>query len=427
VHSPEFEVFMSFIIALNAVVMSFELDYDWAGWATVENIFLVIYFLELSARFKSAGCSYWVDRNNLLWNYLDFVIVAVGVLDLWLTPAIALFQTEVLGQEDGFSMNSNGIVSLLRLMRIFRILRLVKLVKAIPPLYRLLLGVLDSLKAMQWVILLTVLMLYGGAIFWTSLVGKGLIYQGDEAPEEANEHFGSVPRSLFSLFRLMNGDTDVVQSVCTTISGKLLFVAFMVLANWAILAILTSVVSDNMIAASSKVLEEEECKDRARSHALKVSRLRALFKEIDTDRSGAISHQEWNDMLQDKGLLHELCDAAALDRRDLQELFNCLAVEPKKNHRPPTSYFTEDEGDLTARSQGGRLRQVDSRILYYEAFIDQLEDETRPADKRAVLRLMSRLQKLEHRIDSRFDEMWGHLRTQFSAELRGASPVAGGR
>jgi len=418
VYAPEFELFMSAVIALNAVVMSLELDFDWGGWSLVENAFLVIYVLELAARIKSSGCSYWIDRNNLLWNYLDFVIVAVGVVDLWLTPAIALFQTEVLGAEDGVEMDSNGIISLLRLMRLFRILRLVKLVKTIQPLYRLLLGVIDSLKAMQWVMLLTILMLYGGAIFWRSLVGKGLIYMGSQAPDGPSEHFRSVPSALFSLFRLMNGDTEVAETTCTTTAGKLLFVAFMVVANWAILAILTSVVSDNMIASSSKVLEEEAEKEAERKHQLRIGRLRALFREVDTDCSGAISSQEWDALLMDKGLLHELSDAAALDRRDLQELFNCIAIQPRRNHtRPPSKYFSDDEGDITARSQGGRLRNTDARIMHYDAFIEELQDEARPADKRAVLRLLSRVQELENRVDARFDEMWGAI---------GGLPVSGG-
>lgn len=131
VKSAEFEIIMSTIIALNAIVISMELDIEWAGWVWVENVFLTIYFLEVLAHMKSAGCcGFFTDVQNILWNYLDFVIVSFGVLDLWLVPAISLFMTQVLNEENPPDLNAGGVTSLLRLMRLFRILRLVKLLKA---------------------------------------------------------------------------------------------------------------------------------------------------------------------------------------------------------------------------------------------------------------------------------------------------------
>merc|ERR1711981_622028 len=112
---------------------------------------------------------------------------------------------------------------------------------------------------MQWVMLLTLLVLYACAIVFTSLVGKGFISGGAITPE-SEEFFGSVSKSLFSLFKLMNGDTSVVEPICNNIAGQLLFAGFMVISNWAILAILTSVVSDNMISSSRKALEDDEAR-----------------------------------------------------------------------------------------------------------------------------------------------------------------------
>lgn len=74
--------------------------------------------------------------------------------------------------------------------------------------------------------------------------------------------------------------------------------------------------------AIQQVLEEEAEKEAERKHQLRIGRLRALFRDVDTDCSGAISSQEWDALLMDKGLLHELSDAAALDRRDLQDLLD---------------------------------------------------------------------------------------------------------
>eukprot|EP00445_Apocalathium_hangoei_P019380 CAMPEP_0203892470 /NCGR_PEP_ID=MMETSP0359-20131031/35658_1 /ASSEMBLY_ACC=CAM_ASM_000338 /TAXON_ID=268821 /ORGANISM="Scrippsiella Hangoei, Strain SHTV-5" /LENGTH=1055 /DNA_ID=CAMNT_0050814441 /DNA_START=50 /DNA_END=3213 /DNA_ORIENTATION=- len=401
-----FEVFMSGVIALNSVVMSLELDIEWTGWLFVENAFLVVYSFELSLRLKKQGCYFLVDTSNLVWNYLDTVMVVGGVLDLWLMPLIRLVRAIIFSDsvQTAKKGSSTNFMSLLKMMRILRVLRLVKLFRAIKPLYRLLLGVIDSLKAMQWVIVLTLLMLYSGAIFWTSLVGKGLMY-GGAPPQEGLDNFGSVPRSLFSLFRLMNGDTDVGKSVTTTVLGQLLFAAFMVLANWAILAILTSVVSDNMIAASLKASQEDQEQEQGAENTRRMRRLRVLFREIDTDQSGTISESEWDAIFKDAGLSHELRDATSLGEKELRELFACIAVESKTKEKiHHESKLVHDDGARTDKRRSTRHHD-EQEIIHYNDFIEHLKDENQPADKRSVLQLMVRIQHIERSMEARFGAM----------------------
>lgn len=283
------------------------------------------------------------------------------------------------------------IMSLLRLMRIMRVLRLVRLLKAIKPLYRLLLGVIESLKAMQWVMVLTLLMLYAGAIFWTSLVGKGLLY-GGLPPPDGIRHFGNVPTSLFSLFRIMNGDTSVVKSVTSTVFGQLLFAVFMVLSNWAILAILTSVVSDNMISASQKAAEEDAERDKADEYLRKVGRLNVLFREIDQDCSGSINEEEWNAVCNDAGLFHELSDATAYSGKDLHDLFKCLAASKMKIDASPL----HDEED-------------DMNTMFFSDFLEHLRNDASPADKRSVLQIMAKMQHMERNLERQIHEIWSAL------------------
>merc|ERR1712232_272806 len=74
--------------------------------------------------------------------------------------------------------------------------------------------------------------------------------------------FGTVPRALYSLFTIMTGEMEPAEAISGAVAGKLALVGFMVCSNWAILAILTSVVSDNMISSSRDIAEKERSNAR---------------------------------------------------------------------------------------------------------------------------------------------------------------------
>merc|ERR1719336_1533985 len=119
------------------------------------------------------------------------------------------------------------------------------------------------------------------AIFWTTVVGEGLI---NEKSKDLDQAFGKVHASLFSLFRMMNGDTDFAEDVFNVGWGRVAYVAFMVTVGWAILAILTSVVSDNMIEASQKTQEEDEHVAQLEADADMNKRLNRVFQHYDTKK-----------------------------------------------------------------------------------------------------------------------------------------------
>merc|ERR1719478_168059 len=120
-----------------------------------------------------------------------------------------------------------------------------------------------------------------------------MIY-GDEGPtQEALDVFGSVSQSLFSLFELMNGDTSVIEPIKHLVIGRLIFAAFMVISNWAILAILTAVVSDQMMSASNDFQEEESKNKADLEEKQNVERLLEIFEDFDKDKNGLITKSEW--------------------------------------------------------------------------------------------------------------------------------------
>jgi len=181
--------------------------------------------------------------------------------------------------------------------------------------------------------------------------------------------------------------------VSTTVVGQLIFAGFMVLANWGILAILTAVVSDNMIMSSHRAQEEDLAHQKAREHWLRVNRLKALFLQIDVDKSGTISSEEWQDVMNDTGMVRELYDATQMTEEDLSDLFKCLAVDVSMRRKSGISI------------SHGRHAEGDSTVMFYESFIEVLRDSQNPSTKRCVLQLMAKIRKLEKNIEVRINEV----------------------
>lgn len=386
--SATFEWCMACVIAFNSIIMSLELDIQWAGWMYVENFLQFAYTFELCARLKRQGCGFFMDVENMVWNYLDLIMVCGGALDLWLVPLITTLQGLFMDIEPTNQSSSlSTTLRILKIMRILRVLRLVRLLKMVKPLYRLLIGVIASMRAMQWVMVLTLLMLYACSIVFTNLVGKGLLTDS-AVSDSAFDFFGSVPKSLFSLFKLMNGDMSVVQPITGSVTGQLLFAGFMVVSNWAILAVLTAVVSENMISTSQSADQEDQEKHIAEENSKRMRRLTALFKEIDTDGGGTISSMEWQRMMEDSWLHRELCNATGLQRADLIDYFECLAKDPKQEER------------FKVRSLYGTDLHLD-----YKTFIEALNDQHTVADHKSMMHVTKFLRVLESSVKSEFDKI----------------------
>ena len=145
------------------------------------------------------------------------------------------------------------------------------------------------MQGMFWVLVLTVLLLYVCAILAVVLIEKGhlgtqrrvgrlrilgvppvhescsarLIFSDDGVPANIKGIFSGVFEAMFILFLVMNGEFDAVEEILDTIPATQMACAlFMIISNWAILAIFTAVVSENMITTvEDRRRENEEARD----------------------------------------------------------------------------------------------------------------------------------------------------------------------
>jgi len=351
---------------------------------------LVIYLFELSVRIKRYSWHFFINED-WGWNNLDFIIVMGGVIEMWMTPLFKMMNSLLTGATISHE-HHGSLLPLLRMLRLLRILRLIRVLKGLKPLYKLSLGVLEAMQAMQWVLVLTLVLLYASSILFTSLVGHGLMV-GVTIPSQSRALFGSVLQSMFLLFRVMNGDQTPMEPLLHSAQLKVLFILFMVISNWMVLAILTAVVSENMLSATNDFMRAEKREDDQCAKAKSSQRLIALFKEVDKDGDGTIDEPEFHALLADKGLCDEFCDATGLCVRDLKDLF---------------SFLSEEEGD-------GHWR------IDYVHFVHKLQIESKDVCERSVFRLERQMRLIETRIDAKLDCMREEVRGNNSSDRCGCS------
>jgi len=225
---------------------------------------------------------------------------------------------------------------------------------------------------------LTVVLLYSCAILFTSLLGHSST-SGDHpsVTPEGRFLFRTIPEATFTLFRVMTGDTTVMEPALITLQEKLLYVFFLVISKWMILSIFTAVVSENMITGTAKY-EHMEALTAAEFEKITQSyRLLTLFKEIDINGDGRLDEAEFDCLLADRGLRQELCEAAHLESRDLQDLFHYLS-------------FQDDDGKWKIR---------------YQDFTRKLQTEGKELRERSVFRLEKQMRLVERRLDSKLQRM----------------------
>jgi len=265
--SSSFQSFIGVIIGLNSALLGMETDIPWDGWLVIEQVLLAIYVFELSASLKRHGWFFWSSNNaDVIWNYLDVVIVITSSIDSWLLPIIQLIEGFLVtpgsashSTDKQAGMSLSEVMMLMRMMRLMRILRLVKLVKSIRPLYILITSVLAALQGVAWVLVLTLVVLYAMGIASTRLIGQSMVFPvGAVIPRNVIEPFKSVPDSMFTLFRFMSGaesedEAAAIDDLMVQLPLlKFAFVFFMITSSWTLLSILTAVVSENMISTTGQ-------------------------------------------------------------------------------------------------------------------------------------------------------------------------------
>jgi hypothetical protein len=201
------------VIIVNALLMGVQMDHSrWEGWPAVEYSFTLFFIIEIALKWKFYSVLTFFTGEAWHWNVLDFVLVALAVVDGILSYL-------------GVDGNGLSMFLVLRLLRLVRVARLVRLLRfnAFKELVLILQGVIHGLRTLFWAIVLLFFVIYVVALVCRQTIGADdqIIFQerSDKAEDcsfgdsdcLANKHlqdnskmmFGTVLGSCFTIFRCL--------------------------------------------------------------------------------------------------------------------------------------------------------------------------------------------------------------------------------
>lgn len=186
------EYLVGVVICLNTITIGASIGSSSYFLDVCEYIFTAIFTLELVVKLVDAGPFVLYFCHEWKWNLFDTIIVALA----WVNIIFVLTRS-------GVTDISN--FSLLRLFRLLRLARLVRLIRMFKELSLIVQGLLGGLSTLFWALVLYAGFAYTLAVLLTQAMKHGNDYEVLSV-EDSDELFGSVLKSMWTVFRCLSGD-----------------------------------------------------------------------------------------------------------------------------------------------------------------------------------------------------------------------------
>ncbi|CAK9004250.1 Voltage-dependent L-type calcium channel subunit alpha-1S (FGalpha1S) (Voltage-gated calcium channel subunit alpha Cav1.1) [Durusdinium trenchii] len=303
------------LILLNAVVIGLETDFpEKFAWDVVENIFLAFFSVELVIRMYCLGIQkFFAFHNNpdIAWNCFDFLLVAMGVLSILLHVFA--------GSTDILARNAT-LFRIIRLLRILRVLRIIRIVRFLKQLYLLAYGFIEGTMAVLWVTILASFMLYICAVILVRAYGKNG-NNDDPYHDFFEEHFGSIPITMFALFELITAPDLAPYKAAMFANPPLVvfLVIFIVLGSFGINGLLVALINESILEKNQARIEADRI-DREFKRKDLQQRCGELFDELDVHHNRVLPRDEIRQVTEQVALLLESF-GVNFQRADLDQMF----------------------------------------------------------------------------------------------------------
>lgn len=322
-----FNCWVTFTVTVNIIVISLEQDLcpsgsspvDCMSWFLLEILFGILFLVELVTRifFTHPKKKFFND----IWNVMDMILIIAAFLDTMVLAPIGI----------------GGMIRYFTVLRALRGIKLVRLVQMFPlfrELWLLVGGLSNSLKALGWVGLIVVMVLYVCGIVVTMEIGKnddvyaiGPSYDGQVWPYK--KYFGTVWRSMFTLFQVLTLDSwcdGIVRHVVYRQPYMgVFFVAFLLLTAFGLINVIIGIIVENTLAAAQvtdRRVEEREAQLRRSA----VEHLAVILDKSDVSRLGEISLEELK-AANNSSIVKEKFEKIGMSFEEIEEIFKLLDYE----------------------------------------------------------------------------------------------------
>jgi len=223
VEAPAVQNAIMGLIVFNAITLGLETSptiYENYGWLLqiMDRLVLAIFVIELLAKLIFRGGRFFCNG----WNLFDFIIVGVALI-----PA-------------------SGPLAILRALRILRAFRLMS---RIPQMRTVVQAFITAIPGMLSIVALISLIFYVCAVLATNLFGT-----------EFTEWFGSIGRSMYSLFQIMTLESwsmGIVRPVMKLYPfAWVFFIPFILVTSFAVINLFIGVIVDSMQAQHRDVMTD---------------------------------------------------------------------------------------------------------------------------------------------------------------------------
>jgi hypothetical protein len=295
-------------------------------------------------------------NDEMGWNIVDCTIVMVSTIQVI---------------QNYFSKDSMAQLSFLRSFRVLklaRVLRLVRMVKVFSDLRVMVIAFLNSCLALFWCMVLLVFTLAMFALVFVQLIGDFLVDHKDFGcdttdgciVEDLQANFGSVQRSMLSLYMATTGGNDwayyfdmIAQTSDVT---ACIFVFYTAFYYFGVFNLLTGMFVDKAVRASQPDQDMQIFEQRLQEGAF-IQGFMSIFDQFDLERDGLINVEEYEAVIKsDQGRI--FLGVLGLSPTDTRIVFEALS---RVQQKVPVKEFVQ--GCL--RMKGGAT-SIDMHSVQFE-------------------------------------------------------------
>jgi len=320
VKHPGFDWFFCLLIVLNSLTFGAQTDYLARlqpaevplVFQILEALFCGAFTIELGLRVAVHGCAFFRGKG-CLWNAFDVAMVIVQQIEVALA-SMSPGSTEVLPA-------NLPVVRMMRILRLVRVARLVRFLRLVRELRLLVSSILSSMKSLGWTILLLLVMIYCVSLILTQLVSDHRTDSGDTIEaEDMLYYYGSLGRSMLSLFQAVTGGVDWDACVAPLIAEispflAVLFSVYIAFCTLAMMNVVTGIFVENVLISA-----------RADKDHYLVSNARDIFKTLDGGVNGEMTMEDFLDKADTPEMI-EFFKGIDVDPSEAASLFSLIDLD----------------------------------------------------------------------------------------------------